>query len=249
MGTDAVIAALDRDGYAVVEGQLDPGDVRNLRAELAPLFGRTPNGRTAFEGTRSKHVYNLLAKTRATDLLVASPFVLALCDEVLGHHQLSAACAIEIGAGAAPQELHADDAVYPVPRPHEEVVLTCLWALDDLAADAGATRVVPGSHRRTDISPDPRKSAASVPLRAGSLLVHRGSLWHGGGANASDEPRVVLNLEYVASWLRPVETQLLAVEPEVVKGLPRVLQELVGYNFRPPFLGFIDGRHPRRLLE
>ena len=60
---------------------------------------------------------------------------------------------------------------------------------------------------------------------------------------------MVLNLEYVASWLRPMETQLLAVEPEVVRGLPRVLHELVGYNFRPPFLGFIDGRHPRRLLE
>ena len=35
---------------------------------------------------------------------------------------------------------------------------------------------------------------------------------------------------------------------EVVRGLPDRLQELLGYNIYPPFLGYVDGRHPRRLL-
>jgi hypothetical protein len=26
------------------------------------------------------------------------------------------------------------------------------------------------------------------------------------------------------------------------------LQELLGYNVHPPFIGYVDGRHPRRTL-
>ena len=31
--------------------------------------------------------------------------------------------------------------------------------------------------------------------------------------------------------------------------LDRVLQELLGYNIYPPFVGYVDGRHPRRVLS
>ncbi|HEV7887968.1 MAG TPA: hypothetical protein VGO92_10440, partial [Acidimicrobiales bacterium] len=62
------------------------------------------------------------------------------------------------------------------------------------------------------------------------------------------ERRLGVILEYVASWLRAQETHLLAVPPEVVRGLPRRLQELLGYNIYPPFLGYVDGRHPIRTL-
>jgi hypothetical protein len=31
--------------------------------------------------------------------------------------------------------------------------------------------------------------------------------------------------------------------------LPVRLQELLGYNIHPPFIGYVDGRHPRKLLE
>ena len=78
--------------------------------------------------------------------------------------------------------------------------------------------------------------------------IYVGSLWHGGGANRTDHPRLGAAIEYVASWLRPQETQLLAVRGEIVRGLPERLQELLGYNIRPPFLGYVDGRHPRRFL-
>ena len=35
---------------------------------------------------------------------------------------------------------------------------------------------------------------------------------------------------------------------EVMRTLPPRLQELLGYNIFPPFLGYVDGRHPRRVL-
>jgi ectoine hydroxylase-related dioxygenase (phytanoyl-CoA dioxygenase family) len=39
------------------------------------------------------------------------------------------------------------------------------------------------------------------------------------------------------------------VPGEVAATLPERLQELLGYNIRPPFMGYVDGRHPRRSLR
>jgi ectoine hydroxylase-related dioxygenase (phytanoyl-CoA dioxygenase family) len=56
-------------------------------------------------------------------------------------------------------------------------------------------------------------------------------------------------LHYAVSWIRQVENHVLAVPRDTVRGLPERLQELLGYNVYPPFLGYVDGRHPRRLLD
>jgi len=86
-------------------------------------------------------------------------------------------------------------------------------------------------------------------MPAGSVIFYLGSIWHGGGANHTERPRLGVILEYVASWLRAQETHLLGVPRDVVKSLPPRLQELLGYNIYPPFVGYVDGRHPRRVLE
>ena len=51
-------------------------------------------------------------------------------------------------------------------------------------------------------------------------------------------------MEYVVAWLRPQENHCLAVPRSVVRELPERLQELLGYNTYPPFLGYADGGHP-----
>jgi hypothetical protein len=33
-----------------------------------------------------------------------------------------------------------------------------------------------------------------------------------------------------------------------VRQLPERLQELLGYNIYPPFVGYVDGSHPRKVL-
>jgi ectoine hydroxylase-related dioxygenase (phytanoyl-CoA dioxygenase family) len=124
-----------------------------------------------------------------------------------------------------------------------------MWALCDFTEANGATRLIPGSHRwHPDRRPDERE-VVQATMPAGSMFVYLGGLVHGGGANTTDHPRPGLILEYVVSWLRPQETQLVAVPPEVVRALPERLQELLGYNVYPPFLGYVDGRHPRRVLD
>ena len=228
---------------------LQRAEADRIREELARILKNVPTGRNKFEGRRTKRIYAIFAKTRALDRAAIHPLVLGVLDRVLGHYQLSAPVGIEIGPGEAAQSLHRDEGVYPVPHPHDELVTNVMWALDDFTETNGATRIVPASHRGALERADATTPTVSVEIPAGSVMIYLGSLWHGGGANRTGRARLGVAIEYIASWLRPQETQLLAVPTQIARNLPERLQELLGYNIRPPFLGYVDGRHPRRLLE
>ena len=244
---ESVVAGMEDDGYVIVEGALTDQEVAATRAELLEVLARTPKGRNDFEGYATQRVYALFAKTRAFDGPATSPLVEGVLDRVIGHHQLSAPVGIQIGPGEKAQMLHRDDGIYPLPKPHPEVVVNTMWPFDDFTEANGATRLVPRSSSRETAPDESETIVAEMP--AGSVMFYLGSVWHGGGANRTDRPRLGVILEYVASWLRPQENHLLAVPREVAAGLPERLQELLGYNVRPPFLGYVDGRHPRRVLQ
>jgi ectoine hydroxylase-related dioxygenase (phytanoyl-CoA dioxygenase family) len=42
---------------------------------------------------------------------------------------------------------------------------------------------------------------------------------------------------------------LAIVPPEVAAGYSQRVQELIGYSIHPPFMGYVDGRHPQKLLS
>ncbi|MGB6456819.1 MAG: phytanoyl-CoA dioxygenase family protein [Streptosporangiaceae bacterium] len=245
-----VATRLLADGYVVVTGMMDAAAVDAARADLHRVLGTTPTGRNAFEGFTTQRVYALFAKTRTFDEAATHPLLLAVLDEVLGHYQLSAPVGIRIGPGEKAQILHRDDAIYPIPEPHPPVVVNTMWPLDPFTAENGATRFVPGSHAwppgRVPASGDPVETAVLSP---GSAMFYLGSLWHGGGANLTAAPRLGVILEYASGWLRPQENHCLAVPREVARELPQRLQELLGYNIYPPFVGYVDGSHPRKVLS
>lgn len=245
---DDVVEAIEEDGYAVVDRLFDAGWVATARSELTKILETTPLGRNPFEGFSTRRIYALFAKTRVFDEPALHPLVLGVLDRVLGQYQFSAPVGIEIGPEEVAQNLHRDDGVYPLPRPHPDVVVNTMWPLDDFTEANGATRFVPGSHRwERDRTPQPDEvRVAEMP--AGSVMFYVGNLVHGGGANQTDRARLGVILEFVASWLRPQENHVIAAPPDVVRGLPDRLQELLGYNIYPPFLGYVDGRHPRRSL-
>jgi ectoine hydroxylase-related dioxygenase (phytanoyl-CoA dioxygenase family) len=249
VGVAEVVGALDEVGAVVVERYLDDDAVAQLRDELTPVLDATPRGRNDFEGFGTRRVYALFAKVRGFDGPATDPLVTGVVDAVLGPCQLCAPVAIDIGPGEVAQGLHRDDSVYPLGWPHPPVVLNTMWALDDFTAANGATRLIPASHRQPPSEPPDPSEVIIAEMPAGSVMFYVGTLWHGGGANATDTPRLGVILEYVASWLRAQENHVLAVPADVVRTLPERLQELLGYNIYPPFLGYVDGRHPRRVLE
>jgi ectoine hydroxylase-related dioxygenase (phytanoyl-CoA dioxygenase family) len=124
-----------------------------------------------------------------------------------------------------------------------------MWAFDDFTQANGATRLIPKSHKWTDRRPTGKEKFAYAEMPAGSVMFYPGNAWHGGGANTTDKPRLGVILEYVSAWLRPQENHVLAVPRETVEQLPERLQELLGYNIFPAFVGYVDGRHPRRYIH
>src|SRR3954447_17265297 len=245
---DTVVDALEVDGYCIVDGLLSPSEAAGARASLVDVLASPPAGRNDCEGFKTRRIYALFAKTRAFDGPAIHPLLLGVLDRVLGNYQLSAPTGIQIGPGEKAQGLHRDEGVYPLPPDYPNVVLNTMWAMDDFTVENGATRLVPGSHKWTDRVPGRSDPVVDAVMPAGSVAFYVGKIWHGGGANITVRPRLGVILEYVVSWLRAQANHLLAVPPDVVVTLPERLQELLGWNIYPPFVGYVDGRHPRRYL-
>ena len=245
-----VAQRLTDDGYVVVTGMMDAAGLQAARADLGRVLQTTKTGRNFFEGFDTQRVYALFAKTRMFDQAAVDPLLLGVLDQVLGHYQLSAPVGICIGPGEKAQILHRDDSIYPVPEPHPPLVVNTMWPLDEFTAENGATRFIPGSHRwepgRQPTPDDPVETAVMSP---GSVMFYLGSLWHGGGANQTAASRLGVILVYCSGWLRQQENHCLAVPRDTVRELPERLQELLGYNIYPPFVGYVDGRHPRKVLS
>ena len=239
-------AALARDGYAIVPRLMDDPESDRVLGCLRELHARQAFGDNEFTGTRTKRVFNLFAKTRGLDPLLCNADLLRLVRSMLGPEaQLSIASTMEIYAGETPQAIHQDDTYFPE-RPHPCLVVNTMWALTDFTEANGGTRVVPGSHRRAD-AVDIREPSIPIEMPRGSVLLWDGQLWHGGGANMTDEARFGLSLNFCRGWIRQQENQYLGLDPEMVRLLPDELQKLLGYD-NCQFVGWVDGRHPMRAI-
>jgi ectoine hydroxylase-related dioxygenase (phytanoyl-CoA dioxygenase family) len=246
---DEVVEQLERDGYSIVERYLSADDVATKKADLSRVLATLPKGRNDFEGFSTQRIYALFAKTRTFDTQATDPLILSVLEKVLGPgFLLSAPVGISIGSGEKAQPVHRDDGVYPIRRPHRELVVNTMWALDDFTEANGATVVIPGSHKWVDERPNEGSETIRAVMPAGSVMLFVGSLFHGGGANTTDKARLGVILEFCAGWLRPQENHVLGVPKEIVAQLPERLQQLLGYDVLG-LLGNVDGRHPRKYIE
>ena len=247
---DAALSSMRRDGWVVLDGLVDEAALDEAEADLRRLLEETPTGRDSFEGFDTRRIYALAGKTRSADPMLTNPVVTGICRAVLGDgFRISSATTIAIGPGESAQALHYDAQVYPLPRPEPQVVVNSMWALTPFTEANGATRLVPGSHEwPTGRRPEPETGGEVAPIAAeiprGSVIVYLGSLWHGGGANTTDEVRVGLNLEYAAGWLRQQENQYLVIPPDRMEGVADEVLQGLGYSTTPPFLGYDDGGDP-----
>lgn len=245
---EADLAAVARDGYVILPDLLSPTELDAIRAGVAPLLDRV--GRNNFEGHTTQRVYSVLNKTRTCDVIADHPRVLALLDRLfMPNYLLSMLQVINILPGEEAQMLHTDDGFYPIPRPRAPLGAATIWAIDDFTADNGATDVIPGSHTWGDRTPDGTEARQPVVMSAGSCVFFIGTLWHGGGANRSEAPRLALTAQYCEPWLRPQEAFTLSMTRDTVRAVSEDIRRMLGYSIHPPFIGQVDGMHPKRLLE
>ena len=244
---DADLAAVLRDGYVILPDLLRADQLAAIRTAVAPLLDR--HGRNPFEGHSTQRVYSVLNKTRACDVIADHPRVLALLDRLLlPNYLLSMLQVINILPGEKAQMLHTDDAFYPLPRPRKALGAATIWAIDDFTADNGATDIIPGSHQWGDQKPD-SADRQPVVMPAGSCVFFLGTLWHGGGASRSDRPRLAVTAQYCEPWVRPQEEFTLSMTRDTVRAVSEDIRRMLGYSIHPPFIGQVDGMHPKRLLE
>ncbi len=217
---------------------------------LERVYDVTPSA-NSFEGAKTVRIYNLLAFGECYERIPVHPNVLPIVEGVLDRGCLvSSLSSIAICPGEVAQPIHADDQLIPLAKPHAPTVCNTMWALTDFTEANGATRVIPGSHL-ADHSPDygrPYESVAAEMPR-GSVLVWHGSLWHGGGANSTDDRRVGIAMNYCAGWIRQQENQQLGIPREIAARFSPRLRELCGYGVYNGLIGHIDKHSPAEMLD
>lgn len=256
LSDDALERALfeiDEQGFTVLskvipEELLDSISQALLRIEAE--LGCVP-AQNDFEGHQTIRIYNLLAHGAPFSQVPIAAAVLPIVEAVLDDGCLvSSLSSISIGSGETPQPIHADDQVVALKRPHAAIICNSMWAISDFTEANGATRVVPGSHRDPNWPDYGNQAIESIPaeMERGSVLVWHGSLWHGGGANKTDEPRVGVAMNYCAGFLRQQENQQLGIPRSVASEFPKRLQRMIGYGVYRNLIGHVDKRDPRELL-
>lgn len=239
---DTLVETVRRDGAAIVDGLMSPAQLERVNDEIAPYVAATPCGRDAFSGARTTRTGALVARSAEVRALLLQPTILAAAEQFLApwcqRVQLHLTQAIRIMPGQAAQAIHRDRWAWGTWLKGIEPQFNTIWAATDFTAENGATQVVPGS---TDWPDDRRPEPGEIrqaTMRAGSVLVYSGSVFHGGGANRGKTDRIGLNLTYALGWLRQEENQYLSCPPAVARALPERLQALLGYTLGSYALGY-----------
>jgi ectoine hydroxylase-related dioxygenase (phytanoyl-CoA dioxygenase family) len=237
-------ADLAEHGYCLIEEALPSARVAEVRARLVELAEQEVADGThyLYEDGCNQRIWSLLNKGECFIELAVDPTVTELMNHLLGFGFLLSNIDANIaGPGGKPMFLHADQSFVPPPWPPYALVANAMWMLDDFTAENGATRIVPGSHRKGE-GPMPTIEACGVPVEApaGTAMVFDGRLWHQTGANVTAaERRHGILAYYCRPYMRTQENWFLSIDPEVLAGHPE-LRPLLGYDLYFS-LGMVDG--------
>jgi ectoine hydroxylase-related dioxygenase (phytanoyl-CoA dioxygenase family) len=264
-----IVSQLESHGAVVLDEFLEAEVLARFNAEIDAALEMEAEGKTVlspaiqwFMGAKTRHMTGVAAKSRvfAEEVLV-HPALLAVCDAILlpncANYRLNIAHVLDRGPGSEPQLLHRDELVWVhLPKPHPEVQVASIIALEDFTSENGATRIVPGSHRWDKERQPEEDEIAAAEMPAGSAVVYLGSTIHGGGPNTTEAGRRRgMHMSFNLGWLRTEENNYLSVPPDVARSLPEKAQALLGYAAHDAlmagggYLGVVDTRDPMDLLK
>jgi len=197
-GAPAASAQLERDGYVVLPGVLEPELVARLTCEIEEAFERLPAERGRPD--RDEFRYEMLNRSAACQEAVAHPAILAAIEPLLAedcHVIANTAWRNPPSFGGGPW--HCDAGPH-VPRPEgvpwDERIPYPVFALGahlylrDCPLACGPTAVIPGSHRSGRLPPFDRlndaslgyegRAAVALEARAGDVAMFVSDAWHRG---------------------------------------------------------------------
>ena len=215
---------------------------------------------SAEAGGVNQRVWMLINKGKVWRDMLAQPTIRAVAGHVLGNDYLLSSYGANIAKpGGIAMDLHTDqwwmpEPIHRKPSPlpagsitreqsnREDdfpsmiapaVVVNVMWMINDFTEENGATRIVPRSHlygRRPDKDRD--KGTVSIPAEgiAGSAMLFDGRIWHGTGANVSDDHRLGILSTFVTPQFRPQENYTVGASAEVVAEASDDLLALMGFK-------------------
>lgn len=74
-------------------------------------------------------------------------------------------------------------------------------------------------------------------MKAGSVAIWMGNLYHSAGANSSDNYRYAFLAAYSNPYLRTLENFTLSTDIDRVRQYSPVMRSMLGYSIAPPYVG------------
>jgi ectoine hydroxylase len=217
----------ERDGYVVVENALDASTIRRLTEAVDRVWAAERPERTAL------HLLGFLGRDPAFVELVDHPTTFPFVHALLGWNIYVYHCHLDVHPPLLEpprwrwhQDGGRQNLELESPRPRLSVKIAYFLTGVE-AADQGALRVIPGSHRREALCKE-HEPADAEPLlvRAGSAVVFDRRLWHARGDNVSDRTRKALFYGYTYRWIRPRDD--LGLTAEQIAALDPLRRQLLG---------------------
>ena len=242
--SEAHKTAFERDGYFIMEGLLDDGEVESIRREITAIVDRYPDVPEELVQIEPA-VRRGAVEPESVELGVRKLFRMTLHNELfrsLAHHPVMVGIAVElIGQDVAlfqsmllmkpprfggQKVWHQDNAYFRL-EPND--VFGFWIALDDTDVENGCMHVIPGSHREGigehggvaddyGLSSAPAQNTAiACIMKAGDALVFHGETYHYTPPNKSDRRRRALQYHYASTHSRSSkDSPFKSFRPEVI---------------------------------
>jgi hypothetical protein len=234
-----VVSDLDRYGFAIVPGVIDPalceaaGDTLD---ELESNQDSVLSGGQIASNPAQTVVYspNVVDPDRFRAFAVTD-LALGVAEQLLEiPFQLSSVAASRSGPepGRRP---HLDGRI-PIPHPSPTTHLSVIYAVDDFTAQNGATMFWPYSHQTGRKPPEgvvPQELPGAVQPEAarGSAIFFLGSTWHEISPNLSGARRWSIIVTYCRWWCKPTTNFAEGRDPDELDQLEK---DLYGFSSEPP---------------